>query len=554
MGLFDDIVGKVKAGAAAVVGAGKTAVSAVKTAAVATGKAVSSTASTVTELFKGAQETVANYLASHDINSINGPEFTPEMRKQALKYGPVDSFAYRMQLSNLWLIKNPEAVVSIGSVGKAGTILTKVKGGGYLLDFAKKEAGALESAGAKGIKNIAGFATSQAKKVAASSGFKSIFQTTFGKILAVGGLLTGGTLAVTNTLDFYNWNGPIQTALKQKFPWLFPAVNNAKQGKKTNEIKRLTPAETKQLQQLFFEQTGVMYSGEDLRRLIFEEFGITVLEIAPTKGNTAGPLAAGGGVSFQQSIQRSTNIATIKPTPKYMIENQEDLEYQALNEIAAFVQALPSRMSFDFLFKKSYKDGDGVTRKGNFAFMRIKVTTKTGGQSTLAEIPLGTTPPALINPGQLNAGVVNNNIRSQLGAVVVPASLPAPGQTTPSPTPTAALPTQDVSVAEDGRGKYLALIPGVAGMTRERVYRLDGGQLRQYGLTINSTYEGLLPRIAAAGQIEESGFDFGGALAGRAANLRNQELNRLMDEVAKAHPYDTNYSEREKLILSGQIP
>lgn len=549
MSLFGDIVGGIKSAASAVVSAVKSTGSAVKTAAVATVKAASSTTNTVSEYFKVALETMTNYIAAHEINSKTGPEFTLEMRQYALKYGPVGSFAYNQSLANAWLMKNPEAIVSIGSVGKAGTALTKVKGGGYLLDFAKSEAGALESGAAKGIKNVAGFATSIAKKTAASSGFKSIFQGAFGKILAVGGLATGAVLAVTNTLDFYNWNGPIQTGLKKSFPWLFPAVDNAKKGKKTPEIKRMTPAETRQLQQLFYDQTGVMYSGEDLRELIYKEFGITVLEIAPTKGNLPGPLAAGGGVSFQQSIKKSTNISTIKPTPNYMISNQDDLEYTAMNEIAAFVQALPSRMSFDFLFKKSYKDSDGVTRKGNFAFMRIKVTTKTGGQSTLAEIPLGTTPPDLINPGQLNATTVNSNIQSQLGAVVSPAALPSPqatAQTTPTP-PVAN--TSGVKVAPSPKGKYYVVLPGVSGMTRTHVYHMAAAQLSQYGLSVNDTLEGIQGDLVAAGQIEESGFDFGAALQGRQANLNNQEVNRRMDIIAERHRYDTNYTPNEKLFL-----
>lgn len=549
MSLFGDIVGGIKSAASSVVSAVKATGSAVKTAAVATVSAVSSASATVSEYFKGAQETVANYLAAHDVNSQSGPEFTKEMKQKALKAGPVDSFAYRMALSNEWLIKNPEAIVSIGSVGKAGTTLTKVKGGGYLLDFAKKEAGALEGTAAKGIKNVAGFATSIAKKAATSSGFSSIFKGAFGKVLAVGGLATGGVLAATNTLDFYNWNGPIQTLLKQHFPWLFPAVDNAKKGKKTPEIKKMTPAETKQLQQYFYDQTGVMYSGEDLRKLIYEEFGITVLEIAPTKGNTPGPLAAGDTAAFRSSVSKVTNALPIKPTPNYMISTQDDLQYSAMNEIAAFVQALPGRMSFDFIFKKSYKDADGITRKGNFAFMRIKVTTKTGGQSTLAEIPLGTTPPDLINPGQLNAQIVNSNIQSQLSAVSSPVALPAAQTPAPTaPTPPVAN-TSDVIVSDDGQGNFIAIIPAVTGMTRPHAYRMSQAQLSQFGLTLNSTYAGVQGILSAAGGIESSTNNFANDLQGHQANLKNQEVNRRMDLIAARHQFDTNYTPEEKKFL-----
>ena len=549
MGLFGDIVGGLKSAASAVVGAVKATGSAVKTAAVATVKTTASAANTVSEYFKGAQETVANYIAAHEINSKSGPEFTLEMRQKALKYGPVGSFPYNMQLSNLWLIKNPEAVVSIGSVGKAGTTLTKVKGGGYLLDFAKSEASQLESAGAKGIKNVAGFATSQAKKLLSSSGLGSTFKGIYGKILATGGLIVGTQLAITNTVDFYAWQNPIQTWLKQKFPGLFPPGYIKGKVAVIPKIVKMTPAETKQLQQIIFEKTGLILTGEELRQAILEEFGITVLEIAPTKGNTAGPLAAGGGVNFQQSIKQSTNISTIKPTPNYMISNQDDLQYTAMNEIAAFVQALPSRMSFNFVFKKSYKDADGVTRKGNFAFMQVKVTTKTGGQSTLAEIPLGTTPPEIINPGQLNATIVNSNIQSQLGAVVTPASLPAaqqPTATTPTP-PVANI--SDVAVAEDGQGKYIVIIPAVAGATRNHAYRFTQLQLNQFGLKVNSSLQNLQADLTSAGSIAESINEFAKDLQGHEANLYNQRVNAEMDRIAAAHRYDTNYTPAERKFL-----
>lgn len=414
MSWISSVTDVLKSAAGAVTSTAQAVGSAVKGAAIATGKAVVSTADTVGDYLASAKEVIGNYYDAWQAGRENGNAFTLEMRQEALKSGPVGSFAYRSALTNAFIKRNPGSIVTIGSIGKAGTTTLTKEGGGYILDFAKKEAGALEGTAAKGIKNIAGFATSVAKKAADSKGFSSIFQGAFGKVLAVGGLITGGVLAVTNTLDFYNWQGPIQTGLRKSFPWLFPAVDNAKKGKKTIEIRKMTPTETAQLQQLFYAQTGQLYSGEELRKLIYKEFGITVIETKPTKGEIAGPLAAGGGVSFSQAVNNATTKLAIKSTPNYMISNQDDLQNSAQNEIAAFLQALPSRMSFNFLFKKSFKDADGVTRKGNFAFMQIKVTTKTGGQSTLAEIPLGTTPAQLVNPGQLNSAVVNANIMAQL--------------------------------------------------------------------------------------------------------------------------------------------
>lgn len=451
MGLFDTIVSGVKSAASAISGA----------------------AASVTDYFKGAQETIANYIAVHGINDSLGPEFTQEMRQKALKSGPVDSLAYRMSLANQWLVKNPSEVVMIGSVGKAGKITSKTKGAAKILDFAKKGGKATATKAAGEIKNVAGFTTAIAKKVAGSKGFASIFKGTFGKILGVGGLVTGLGLLATNTLDFYNWNGPIQTLLKQKFPWLFPAVNNAKAGKKTNEIRRMTPDETRQLQQIFFDQTGTMYSGEELRKLIFEEFGITVLEEKARASDIPGPLSAGATTTSPQSTQSQSAVSgsaigsvikasagisasapkaavatvlpsqfprgyvdvagrpqyTVQSAPNYLISTQGDLEVAALNEVAAFLNALPNRMTFDFIFKKSFKDNEGVTRKGNFAFMRVKVFTKTGGTSTLAELPLGTIPAELYNPGQLNAGAVSVNVSSFLSGAVEPANLAAAAET-----------------------------------------------------------------------------------------------------------------------------
>lgn len=392
----------------------------------------------IKELFKGAKETVTNYVSAYSGNTAERLGSTLEDKQYALKFGPVGSLAYNTALSNRYLVKNPSSIAFIGSAGKVGVAAKSGSTAAKIVQTAQKAA-------QPAIKNLPGFvqttvnkAVSQAVANLPKQQAGGLFSSTFGKVLAVGGLVTGGALAITNSLDFYNWNGPIQNILRNKFPWLYQASLTPAKTKEKPEIKRLTPDETRQLQELIYQQTGQRLTGEELRRAIFDKFGITVLEYKERAGDVPGPLSGGDVKGFISSIRKSNSKLTINAQPQLMINNAQELQDATMNEISAFIQALPGRMSFDYIIKATYVDADGKRRKGNFAVVKVSIINKRGTKTEVAELPLGTVPGNIGTPTPLDGANVAKQITNALkSAVSVPvaqtnlAAAPSPASSKP---------------------------------------------------------------------------------------------------------------------------
>ena len=364
----------------------------------------------IKNIFKGAVETVSNYAAAYGANTAERLGSTLQDKQYALKYGPVGSTAYNTALSNRYLVKNPSSIVYAGSAARAGVA---AKAG----SVAQKAVQAARGVAKPAIKNLPGFiqstvqkAVTQAIKDAPVQRASGVLSTAFGRVLAVGGLVTGATLAVTNTLDFYNWNGPIQTALKNKFPWLFAARQNLDTGIKKPTIKRMTPTEVWQLQRMIYDATGKLLTGEELRKAIEQVYGIIVIEEKATKGGPVGLLGP--------MVKGTSSSIKIKPQIKFMIENAEDLKEATMNEVSAFIQALPGRMTFEHVVKATYVDADGKRRKGNYAVVKVYIVNKKGTRTEVAELALGTVPPNIGTATPLSGVEVAKQIQSVLKSTV----------------------------------------------------------------------------------------------------------------------------------------
>lgn len=400
----------------------------------------------------GAVETVNNYYDATVANRTNSDIYTLEMRKKCLARGPIDSAAYRTCLSTQYLLKNPSSIIAIGSVGKVGAA---IKAG----STAQKITQVAKAVPKTAVKNLPGLVTSIVRKeIAATAVPKGIaavsplLKTTGGKILAVAGGITGIGLVGTNLLDFYNWNGPVQTALKKTFPWLYPV--NPKTGKETvyPKIKKMTPQETAQLQELIYQATGQRLSGEALRQAILEKFGITVIEERPRKGESEGPLGTGSITSFQNSVKGSTGKYTIKALPQLMIDTPDHLQEATMNELSAFIQALPGRMAFDYLVKPTYVDADGRRRKGNFAYVKVSILNKKGTRTEVAELPLGLVSPNIGTPTPLDAENVAKQVTDSLKSIVSGSAVKSTASSKSKKTMGA------VAAAVPAKRKYQALI------------------------------------------------------------------------------------------------
>lgn len=381
----------------------------------------------IKELFKGAKETVSNYLAVIGDRESASDEFTLEERKQALKAGPVGSAAYNARLSTIYMMKHPSSVVVIGSAGKAGKLATNSKLAKNVVEAAKKTAGKAAPA----IKNLPGYIKTVVSKEVAKVAPKSTILSPFAKKVAAAiGIGTAVNLTymnLINTIDFYAWPSATQNVLKKWFPWLFVARQNADKNIKKPQVKKMTPEETAQLQQMVYEATGQWLTGEDLRKAIQDAYGITVIETKPTRGSAPGPLSVTTPQEFYSSIKSSTTRLKINTEPRLMINNSAELQEATMSEVAAFISALPGRMSFEYQIKATYVDADGRRRKGNFAIVKVFVVNKKGTKTELAELPLGTVPPTIGTPTPLNGDQVAQDIRSALSGGGMPMSGGASG-------------------------------------------------------------------------------------------------------------------------------
>lgn len=131
--------------------------------------------------------------------------------------------------------------------------------------------------------------------------------------------------------------------------------------------------------------------------------------------------------------------AKIKPRPVFSIKDAAQLQQAAQNELAAFVQYLPRRMTFAITIKNSFVDKDGRRHKEQFAVLQVKVRNKRGTLVTLDELPLGTVPAAIAQPSQIHgdqvADLITQTVKQvQIDLPALPSAAPALPSAAPPPT------------------------------------------------------------------------------------------------------------------------
>lgn len=254
-----------------------------------------------------------------------------------------------------------------------------------------------------------------------------------------------------------------------------------------------------------FTNQSMAYSRKALSDLIFAAYGNAVLKGEPTtpskftatlgqylikKDGTTAVASTAGAVTAQPSFISSPRVFTgvvsqgalgaglvFTPRPDDLIENAEELQAAAQNNLAPFLAALPGRVVYELKIVPTITTKDGFTQRGQaqqiisgyrkdggakyrtvinkFAVLHLYILTDRGTRTKIATVVLGPTDALKFQPGQndlvkvettIKSIIVTNNI-AEISNITPP---PAPAKAEPVAAPAYVAPTPEAPKQHPG--------------------------------------------------------------------------------------------------------